>query len=74
MCAFVLKLPLLGLSIVLWVTAPGKKIIIYYRPLFNFVLGKEVEMVLACDEKRGSLHRKEGDGNERTGEKEERKT
>ena len=31
-------------------------------------------MVLACDEKRGALRRKEGDGNERTGEKEERKT
>ena len=32
-------------------------------------------MVWACDEKRGTLSRKEDDGNEsRTGEKEERKT
>ena len=31
-------------------------------------------MVMACDEKRGKLRRKEGDGNESTGEKEERKT
>ena len=34
-------------------------------------------MVLACDEKRGTLRRKEGDVNESrptTGEKEERKT
>ena len=30
-------------------------------------------MVRACDEKRGTLRRKEGDGNESTGEKEERK-
>ena len=36
--------------------------------------GKEVEMVWACEEKRGALRRKEGDGNESTGEKEERKT
>ena len=36
--------------------------------------GKEVEVVWACDEKRGTLRRREGDGNERTGEKEERKT
>ena len=36
--------------------------------------GKEVEVVWACDEKRGTLSRKEGDGNESTGEKEERKT
>ena len=28
-------------------------------------------MVWACDEKRGALRRKEGDGNESTGEKEE---
>ena len=35
---------------------------------------KEVEVVWACDEKRGTLRRKEGDGNESTGEKEERKT
>ena len=27
--------------------------------------GKEVEVVWACDEKRGALHRKEGDGNVR---------
>ena len=31
-------------------------------------------MVWACDEKRRTLHRKEGNGNESTGEKEERKT
>ena len=35
--------------------------------------GKEVEMVWACGEKRGTLRRKEADGNERSGEKEERK-
>ena len=35
--------------------------------------GKEVEVVWACDAKRGTLHRKEGDGNESTREKEERK-
>ena len=29
-------------------------------------------MVWACNEKRGALRRKEGDGNESTGEKEER--
>ena len=32
------------------------------------------EVVWACGEKRGALRRKEGDGNESTGEKEERKT
>ena len=31
-------------------------------------------MVRACDEKRGALRRKEGDGNESIGETEERKT
>ena len=31
-------------------------------------------MVWSCDEKRGTLRRREGDGNESTGEKEERKT
>ena len=36
--------------------------------------GKKVEVVRACDAKRGTLCRKEGDGNESTGEKEERKT
>ena len=36
--------------------------------------GKEVEVVWACNEKRETLHRKEGDGNESTGEKEEMKT
>ena len=36
--------------------------------------GKEVEVVWACDEMRGALRRKDGDGNESTGEKEERKT
>ena len=36
--------------------------------------GNEVEMVWACDEKRGTLRMKEGNGNESTGEKEERKT
>ena len=35
---------------------------------------KKVEVVWACDEKRGTLRRKEGDGNESTGEKEERKS
>ena len=35
--------------------------------------GKKVEVVWACDEKRGTLRRNEGDGNESTGEKEERK-
>ena len=34
--------------------------------------GKEVEMVWACDEKRGTLRRKDVDGHESTGEKEER--
>ena len=34
---------------------------------------KEGEVVWACDEKRGTLRREEGDGNESTGEKEERK-
>ena len=34
--------------------------------------GREVEVV--CDEKRGALCRKEGNGNESTGEKGERKT
>ena len=32
--------------------------------------GKEVEVVSACDEMRGALRRKEGDGNESTREKE----
>ena len=39
--------------------------------------GKEGEVVSACDEKRGTLRRKEGDVNESrptTWEKEERKT
>ena len=36
--------------------------------------GKEVEVVWACDEKRGTLRRKEGDGNESSGENGERKT
>ena len=36
--------------------------------------GKEDEVVWACDEKRGTLRRMEGDGNESTGEKEERNT
>ena len=35
---------------------------------------KKVEVVWACDAKRGTLRRKEGDGTESTGEKEERKT
>ena len=34
----------------------------------------EVEVAWACDEKRGTLRRKEGDRNESTREKEERKT
>ena len=33
--------------------------------------GKKVELVWACDAKRGTLRRKKGDGNESTGEKEE---
>ena len=37
-------------------------------------LEKEVEVVSACDEKRGTLRRKEGDGNESTRGKEDRKT
>ena len=36
--------------------------------------GKKVEVVWACDAKRGTLRRKEGNGNESTGDKEERKT
>ena len=36
--------------------------------------GNKVEVVWVCDAKRGILRRKEGDGNESTGEKEERKT
>ena len=36
--------------------------------------GKEVEMVWACDGKRGALRKKQGDWNESTGEKEEGKT
>ena len=35
---------------------------------------KEGEVVRACDGKRETLRRKEGDGNESTREKEERKT
>ena len=33
-----------------------------------------VEVVWACNQRRGTLCRKEGDGNESSGEKEERKT
>ena len=33
----------------------------------------KIEVVWACDEKRGTLRMKEGDGNESTLEKEERK-
>ena len=36
--------------------------------------GKKVEVVWACDEKRGTLRTKEGDGNDSTGEKKVRKT
>ena len=36
--------------------------------------GKKVAVAWACDAKRGTLRRKEGDRNESTGEKEERKT
>ena len=36
--------------------------------------GKEVEVVWACDEKRGTLHRKKCNVNESTGENEVRKT
>ena len=35
--------------------------------------GKEVEVARACDEKTGALLRNKGDGNESTGEKDERK-
>ena len=35
--------------------------------------GQEVEVVWACDEKRGTLGRREGDGNENSRENEERK-
>ena len=35
---------------------------------------KEVEVLWACVDERRALRRKEGDGNESTGEKEERKT
>ena len=35
--------------------------------------GKNVDVVWSCDAKIGALHRKEGDGNESTREKEERK-
>ncbi len=36
--------------------------------------GKGIDVVWACDEKRGTLRRKEGVGNESAGEREERKT
>ena len=36
--------------------------------------GKEVEVVWACDEKRGTLRRKEGDGNESTMKETDRKS
>ena len=36
--------------------------------------GKKVEVAWACDEMRGTLRGKDGDGDESTGEKEERKT
>ena len=36
--------------------------------------GKGVEVVWARDDKRGSLRSKEGDGNDSTGENEERNT
>ena len=36
--------------------------------------GKKVEVVWVCDEKRGTLYMKEGDGNESTRGKEVRKT
>ena len=35
---------------------------------------RRLEVVWACDEKRGTLRRKAGDGNESTGEKENWKT
>ena len=35
--------------------------------------GNKFEVGWACDEKRGTLRRKEGDGNESTSENEERK-
>ena len=39
----------------------------------NESTGKKVDVVWACAAKRGTLRMMEGDGNERTGEKEERK-
>ena len=36
--------------------------------------GKKVEVVWACYSKRGTLRRKDGNGDESTGEKEEKKT
>ena len=46
---------------------------IFIIPMMKHTV-KEVEVVWACDANRGTLRRKEGDGNESTGEKEERKT
>ena len=40
----------------------------------QIISGGKVEVVWVCDEKRGTLRRNEGDGNESSGEKEERKT
>ena len=45
-----------------------------YRDLSCFAIKPTVEVVRACDAKRGTLRRKAGNGNESTGEKEERKT
>ena len=38
------------------------------------VQDRKLKWLWACDEKRGALRRKKGDGNESTWEKEERKT
>ena len=46
---------------------------IFNTPMMKHTV-KEIEVVWACDQKRGTLRRKEGDGNESTEEKEERKT
>ena len=46
---------------------------IFIIPMMKHTV-KEVEVVWACDQKRGILCRKECDCNESTGEKEERKT
>ena len=46
---------------------------IFIIPMMKHTV-KEVKVVWSCDQKRGTLRRKEGNSNESTGEKEERKT